>query len=302
MPNSLLYLVATLIWGSTWLAITFQFGVVPPSVSVAYRFLIAGGLLALWCKSRGLSLMPNIGQLKWVALQGILMFGLSYILVYDAERHISSGQMAVLNSSMVLMNIIGLRLAFGNPLTKQSMVGATLGMIGIVCVFWRDMANGGAAHSFAGTALGLMAALIASLGNLVAQRNRNANLPLLPTISVGMMAGGTFALGVAIVGQQALVLDTSLSYLLSLGYLAVFGSVLAFAGYLTLLGRVGAGRAGYVAVAVPIVALVFSSYFEHFAWTAERVLGICLVASGNVAMLINGSTVSARIRQLRAAV
>ncbi|MDB5888187.1 MAG: protein of unknown function transrane, partial [Rhodocyclales bacterium] len=139
LPNSLLYAVATLIGGSTWLAITFQYGIVPPSASVAYRFLLAGLVLLVWSALRGDRLRFAGRELGSVALQGVLLFGASYVFVYEAERHIASGLMAVLNSGMLFFNLVGMRLAFGQALTRQSLIGALLGLLGIVLVFWPEI-------------------------------------------------------------------------------------------------------------------------------------------------------------------
>ncbi|GAB3266832.1 DMT family transporter [Chitinimonas naiadis] len=285
MPNTLLYAIATLIWGSTWLAITFQYGQVPASASVAYRFLLAGVLMLAWCAMRGERLRLSLREAGWASLQGVLMFGISYMLVYEAERHIASGLMAVLNSSMVVINLLGMRLAFGRTIDGKSALGAGLGIVGIALVFWPELNGVRDASSWLGVGCGLAAAFLASLGNLVAQRNRNHALPLLPGIGYGMLVGGATALIFTLATGQSLVWDGRPAYLLSLLYLAGFGSVLAFAAYLTLLGRIGAARSGYVAVAVPIVALLLSALFEGFAWRIWTVTGIACAVVGNIIML-----------------
>jgi len=287
MPNALLYAIATLIWGSTWLAITFQYGSVPASASVAYRFLLAGLLLLCWCKLRGERLLLNRTELTWSALQGALMFGVSYMLVYEAEKHIASGLMAVLNSSMVVINLLGMSLVFGRRMDQKSILGAALGILGIALVFWPELTDVRTASAWLGVACGLGAALLASLGNLVAQHNRNQQIPLLPSIGYGMLVGGGIALIFTLIRNQGLVIDTRPSYLASLLYLSVFGSVLAFAAYLTLLGRIGAAKSGYIAVAVPIVALLLSGWFEGFQWRIWTVAGIACAVAGNIIMLLD---------------
>jgi drug/metabolite transporter (DMT)-like permease len=303
LPNSLLYVVATLIWGSTWLAITFQYGTVPPSASVAYRFLLAGLILLLWSVMRGDRLRFTLGELVPVALQGVLLFGASYVFVYEAERHIASGLMAVLNSGMLFFNLIGMRLAFHQPLTRQSLLGAALGLVGIVLVFWPEITTMStsvhSASNWTGIACGATAALLASLGNLVAQHNRNINVPLLPGIAYGMLIGGASTLLFTFLRDGALVFDTRPAYIASLLYLAVFGSVLAFAAYLTLMGRIGAGRAGYIAVAVPILALLLSALFEGYAWRVWTVAGIACAVIGNVVMLIDAKSINRWVEFMR---
>jgi drug/metabolite transporter (DMT)-like permease len=84
---------------------------------------------------------------------------------------------------------------------------------------------------------------------------------------------------------QHFAFDRSPQYVASLFYLALFGSVVAFVAYLTLLGRIGADRAGYAGVAIPIVALALSTLFEDLRWDAMMVGGIALCVAGNVLVL-----------------
>jgi drug/metabolite transporter (DMT)-like permease len=86
LSNLGLYAVAVLIWGSTWLVIKFQLGVVPPMVSVAWRFALAALMLLAWCALRRRPLRFGSRDHLWIALQGILMFGLNYAGVYLSEQ------------------------------------------------------------------------------------------------------------------------------------------------------------------------------------------------------------------------
>lgn len=286
LPSKFLYAAASLIWGSTWMAITFQLGTVDPAASVGYRFLLAGVLFLIWsaCRGEGCLLPPR--HLRWVALQGLLLFGISYTLTYEAERHIASGLMAVLNSSMLLFNLIGMRLVFGRRLDGKSWLGAALGGLGIVLVFWPELVTVKDASSWLGVGCGLAAALLASLGNLVAQRNHQTGVPLLAGTGWSMILGGLTALLISRAQGHPLSFDMRPAYIASLLYLAVFGSVIAFACYFTLIGRIGAGRAGYVAVAVPILALILSGFFEGFVWRIWTVTGIACAVTGNLIMLL----------------
>src|SRR2546428_5143215 len=127
-----LYMTSVLIWGSTWLAITFQFGTVPPAVSVVYRFALAGLILLAWASVKGLRLRFSPNDHLWMALQGFLLFGINYLCVYLAEAEITSGLVAVAFSLLVILNIAGSRLFFGTPLKPLTMVRAALGIGGVV--------------------------------------------------------------------------------------------------------------------------------------------------------------------------
>jgi drug/metabolite transporter (DMT)-like permease len=281
-----LYLTSVLIWGSTWLAITFQFGIVPPAVSVVYRFALAGLILFAWARVRGLRLRFSRHEHLWMALQGLLLFGGNYLCVYLAEAEITSGLVAVVFSLMVILNIVGSRIFFGTPLKPSTLFGAALGIAGIVLVFMPEMSRGiGKGNPALGIAFTLAGALTASLGNIVAYRNHGRGLPVVQMNTFGMLYGALFVAGYALVTRQPWRFDWSPHYLISLAYLAVFGSIIAFGAFLVLLGRIGADRAGYVTVAIPIVALLLSAAFEGLRWHPSLGLGILLCVAGNVAVL-----------------
>jgi drug/metabolite transporter (DMT)-like permease len=281
-----LYLTSVLIWGSTWLAITFQFGTVPPAVSVVYRFALAGLILLAWAGMKGLRLRFSLGDHLWMALQGFLLFGMNYMCVYLAETEVTSGLVAVAFSLLVVLNIVGARIFFGTPLKPSTTLGAVLGIGGLVLVFLPEISRGtGRGNPSLGITFALSGALIASLGNIVAYRNHGRGLPVIQMNTFGMLYGALFVAVFALVTRQPFLFDWSPHYLLSLAYLAVFGSILAFGAFLALLGRIGADRAGYVTVAIPIVALLLSGLFEGLRWQMSLVLGMLLCLAGNVAVL-----------------
>jgi drug/metabolite transporter (DMT)-like permease len=286
MNNLGLYLSSVLIWGSTWLAITFQLGKVPPEVSVAYRFALASLILFLWCGVRGLRLAFAWRDHLMMALQGALLFGVNYVCVYLAEGQIRSGLVAVVFSLMVFFNILGARAFFGTPVQLATIVGAVLGVGGVSLVFLPGIGSGaGRVHPALGLAYALGGVVSASLGNLLASRNQRRGLPVVQLNTFGMMYGALFVGLYALAAGRPFSFDPSPGYLLSLGYLAMFGSVLAFGAYLTLVGRIGAGRAGYTAATIPIVALLLSTFFEGLRWEASTVLGIMLCIAGNILVL-----------------
>jgi drug/metabolite transporter (DMT)-like permease len=286
MSNLGLYLAAVLIWGSTWLAITFQLGKVPPEVSVAYRFALASAILVLWSVARGVRLRFSWREHQWMALQGALLFGLNYVCVYLAEGQISSGLVAVVFSGIVFLNIFGTRAFFKTPIKPTTLLGAMLGVGGVALVFLPEIGSTGThGRPLLGLAYAIASTISASFGNLVAARNQRHGLPVIQLNTFGMMYGAAFVALYAFAAGRPFVFDGSFNYLLSLGYLAVFGSVLAFGAYLTLVGRIGADRAGYTGAAIPIVALLLSTVFEGLRWQAYTVLGITLCVAGNILVL-----------------
>lgn len=286
MNNVSLYLASVLIWGSTWLVITFQFGKVAPEVSVFYRFALATSVLLIFCLARGLSLRYSKREHFYLALQGIFNFALNYVFIYHAEQYVSSGLVALVFSAMIPINIIGSRLIFGDAITKNVFIGAALGMLGMALVFAPEMAQLTAAKNAPlGLLLALLGAASASAGNLFAVRNQRSGMPVMQTNTVGMFYGTVF-MGLLALGMgQQFNFDQSPQYAISLIYLSLFGTVLAFSAYMTLMKRIGAGRASYVAVLVPIVALLLSTFFEHFVWHFSTVIGVALCLAGNALIL-----------------
>jgi drug/metabolite transporter (DMT)-like permease len=277
-----LFAIATAIWGSTWLAIKFQLGVVAPEWSVALRFALAALLLGAWCVLTRRSLRFGARAHVFLALQGVTLFGLNYVGVYQAERYATSGLVAVLFSTIVFMNPIGSRLVFGTPLTLRTLVAAGLGVVGVALLFLpelRQARQGGAVAL--GILLGLVATAVASGGNLTAMRNQAAGIPVLTGNAWGMAYGALTAALIALATGEAWSIDWRAPYLASLVYLAVFGSVVAFAAYLTLLKEVGSASGSYVAVATPIVAMLLSTLFEDYRWTPVAAVGVVLAVAGN---------------------
>ncbi|HEX6138512.1 MAG TPA: EamA family transporter [Casimicrobiaceae bacterium] len=277
-----LFAISTLIWGSTWLGIKFQLGSVAPEVSVALRFALAALLLALWCAVQGRSLRFDRRAHAFIALQGVLLFGLNYVAVYQAERYATSGLVAVLFSTIVFMIPVGARLLFGTALTLRTLVAAALGVLGVALLFvpeLREARHGGSVAL--GVVLGLGATAIASGGNLAALRNQQAGIPVLPSTAWGMGYGALTAASIALAQGASWTIDLRAPYLASLLYLAVFGSIVAFGAYLTLLKQVGPGPASYVGVATPVVAMLVSTLFEGYRWTPLGGVGVALAVAGN---------------------
>ncbi len=293
MSTLQLFAACVAIWGSTWLAITFQLGRVAPEASVFYRFLLASLLLFAFCLARRLPLRFRPEQHAWIALQGVLMFGVSYICVYYAEEHVVSGLVAVGFSASPLLSMLGMRLFFGTPMTRAMTAGSILGIGGITLVFWPEFAHlQGDRRTAVGAAYTMAAVVLSTLGSVAAHRNHETHMPLWQNMAWGMLYGAISSLGVTLATGKSLAFEPSAPYVLSLLYLAVLGSIVAFAGYLTLIKRIGVARAGYIGVMVPIVALVISAAFEGFRWHALTWVGIAISVAGNVIVLRRRSALS----------
>lgn len=290
MMNHALYAAVVLIWGTTWIALKFQVGVVAPEVSVALRFLLAAAVLAAFCAVRRLPLRFTTRQHGRMALQGILLFSLNYIPFYWAAQWLTSGLLAVAFSSVIVFNIVLGAILLNQRIEPRVAVGAGIGLTGIALVFWPELRGADlSGETVLGVVLALAGTVAASLGMMVSGRNQKAGLPVIQTNAFGMLYGGLFTSAwITLAPGTAWAWDGRPEYALALLYLAVFGSVLAFGFYLTLLGRIGAARASYATVLFPVIALGISTVVEGYHWPPAAVAGMALVLAGNVLVLWRG--------------
>ncbi|MDP5138183.1 DMT family transporter [Rheinheimera baltica] len=286
MKNMLLYLVTVLIWGSTWFAIEFQLGEVAIEVSLAYRFILSAILMWLFCVWRRLPMRFSAKDHGFIALLALFNFALNYILIYQAQQYLTSAMTAIAFTTMLLMNIVNTRLFFGKPVAKRIYFGALMGIAGIIVLFYPDLDGLDFTNaSLIGLVLVLGSALSASLGNMASVRNSRAGLPITQVNAWGMLYGAIGLTALVLFSGTPFTFSTSPAFIISLLYLAVFGSVIAFATYFALLKGMGPEKASYTIVLFPLVAVVLSTLFEDFAWSGYTFAGFALVLLGNALVL-----------------
>jgi drug/metabolite transporter (DMT)-like permease len=289
MKNSLFYLATVLIWGTSWFAITFQLGDIDPTVSVFYRFFFAGLAVLAFCAVTGRRLRFSIFEHAYIALQGLCLFCVNYILIYWATSHISSGLVAVIFSTLVIMNIFNGALFLKRPIRRVVVLGALLGLIGITLVFWQELQLAqqllNSDEVWIALVLVLLATFSASIGNILSARNQEQNLPVLQTNGFGTLYGSIIMMLYAMSTGADFFNAWSLQYTMSMVYLTVFGTIVAFGAYLSLVGQIGADKAAYAMVLFPLVALVISTVFEGFVWTPVALFGVALILIGNAVVI-----------------
>lgn len=286
MKNFLFYLFTVLIWGSTWIGIKLQLGIVDPMVSVTYRFALAAILLLLWCWIRGMKMRFTLKEHGYMLMQGLLLFGFNYLMFYEASLYLTSGLTAVIFSTVVVMNIINGAIFLGSSVDNRVVLGGGIGLVGMGLVFGPEISGFSLeSHGVLGILLGLGATLLASLGNITSARNQKNGLPIVQTNAYGMTYGA-IAMGiVSLVCQKQFLFDPSFVYVGSLLFLVVFGSIIAFGCYLSLVGNIGADRAAYATLLFPLVALVISTIWEGYQWTPSSLAGVGLIVLGNFSII-----------------
>jgi drug/metabolite transporter (DMT)-like permease len=284
--NLILFIIPAIIWGSTWSVIKFQLGTVDPLISVVYRYLLAGIVMLGYCLITKRDLNYTWSEHAFMALQGMLLFGVNYWLVYEAEVFLTSGLVAVAFSTIVFWNS-GFGVLFLNrPINRKILVAALFGLAGTTLIFSYELASLNFSDQVVkGTFIVGLSVVFASLGNITSARNSSRSIPVIQANAFGMMYGGILMFILAFVLGRPFDFEMSVAYISSLVYLTIFGSVIAFGTYLTLISRVGADVAAYALVVIPVIAIAISVVFEGYQITYLTGGGVALIMVGNILAL-----------------
>jgi len=286
MNNFILFGITLFCWSPTWYLIKFQLGYVDPLVSVLYRFLAASIIIFIYLLIKKKNLKFSLNHHIWFLLFGICLYSLNYVFLYLSNTYLISAFPAIVFSTVVIMNILGETFYFKKKPSFKTLIGATIGMIGIIIIFNDEIFNFSLSNStHVGLFLALLGTFCASTGNMIHQRNLNNNFPLIETIAYGMLYGSLITLMITQIKGTELLFEYTFSYIASLVYLSVFGSIFAFIFYLKLLEKVGAGRAGYVGVVMPVLALLISTVFENLEWQIDLIIGLPVLIIGAVLVI-----------------
>lgn len=282
LPTWLLFLAPVLIWASTWHVILYQLAsTVPVLASVGWRFLISALLLAALARWQGTPLkLPRYAH-GYMLATGVIQYAGNYWAVYEAERFVPSGLVAVLFSLMVFMNAFVAWLLWRQPVSRRFLVASSGAVLGVALIFWPEIAATGARPQAAqGLGLSFFAVVVAVIGGFFTLVLTRRGLALVPVLAWSMGYGAAFLLLASLATGRGLHFDWSPSYVASLLYLAVFGSVVAFTLYYQLAERKGPAQAALVGVMVPVIALIVSAVFEGWQATPLAVggMGLCLAS------------------------
>ncbi|NTZ43445.1 DMT family transporter [Altererythrobacter sp. SALINAS58] len=280
------FLLTGIIWGSTWWVIKDQIDGVPPSWSVAWRFLLATPAMFLVAKFMGKSLaIGRNGQ--WLALAiGITQFCGNFNFVYRAELHLTSGIVAVMFTMLIVPNAIFGRFLLGNAVTRNFVIGSMVALSGIALLLVHEAQMSPLDGNIAlGITLAAMGILSASIANVVQANKTGRVLPMVSLLAWSMLYGtiADFALAWWTAGPPEI--PTRPSYWAGIAWLALAGSVVTFPLHYTLVRNIGAGRAAYNGIVTVIVAMLLTTLFEGYRWTPLTVLGAVLALIGLVLAL-----------------
>jgi drug/metabolite transporter (DMT)-like permease len=283
--------IVTLIWGSTWLVIRGQLGVVPASWSVTYRFLVAGVVMCGYALIRRESLRLDARGLGFAVLLGLAQFCLNFNFVYRAEMHITSGLVAVVFALMLLPNAVFGRIFLGQQLGRQLIIGMAVAMAGVTLLFVREIRIDphGPIEALTGIGFTLLAIFSASSANVMQGTQTARAYPMIPMLGVAMLLGASFDGAFAWATTGPPVIELTPAYLAATLYLGVFASAIAFPLYFGVLRVIGPAKAAYSGVLVPVIAMCLSTLFEGYRWS--------LLAGAGAALVIGGLVIALRARR-----
>lgn len=295
--NALLYGLVVLIWGTTWIAIFLQQGPVAAPVSIFWRFAVASATIMIVLLALGRLRKMMLRDHLFCMVQGCCVFCFNFWCFYTAAAYINTGLESVIFSMAVLYNAINSFIFFGQRPPARFGFAAVLGMLGIITLFWDDLlASGWSQELLLGIGLSALGTYGFSLGNMISLRHQRNGLETMTT-NAWAMTYGTLVMGaIALIRGDNFAPEWTASYMGALLYLAIFGSVIAFGAYFTLVGRIGAGKAAYSTLLFPLVALSISTVYEGYVWHVNGIAGIVLILTGNMVMFMKPETWFKRLR------
>ena len=277
---SILYFLVAAIWGSTWLAISFQSAEAPVLTSIFYRFLIATVCLGIIAVYKNKIRMLRGRDLYFSMLQGVCLYSLNYICFYNGVKYISGGMESLIFSTAIFFNSLNGRLFYRESAPKGFFISALIGTAGLILIL-SDELYLNAQDSWKGIAFCFAGTILFSLGNMIGRRQHNAKITVVRANFYSMMWGTALLALMILLSGAGFAAPATARYILPLIYLAVPGSVIAFTAYLTLVNKIGAQKASFVTVVSPLIAMALAILFEGERLTAAKGIGAILILLGN---------------------
>ncbi len=277
-----LYGIVLFGWSTSWLPLKAQIGSVDPEISILWRFTIALIICFIITKLQKLSLIFPLKVHFKMALMGFFMFSTNFTLFYYASEHVASGLLAVVWSMTSIINIFMVAIITRSKPNYFQLLASAIGLFGITLIFIPELKISKLALE--SLIMCIVGTISFCLGNLVSRSLQNENIPVMSSNSYGMLYGCFVLIIYALILDHPFRISFETSYLAGLLWLSIISTVLTFTCYLTLLGRIGAGRVGYATIVFPIFALLISTIFENYVWTPLAFVGVSLIILGNLIM------------------
>lgn len=281
------FVIITVIWGSTWIVIRDQLGVVPPSWSVTYRFLLAGIIMLGVAVAKRENLSLTREQHVFAILFGVMQFSVNFNFVYRAEHYITSGLVAVVFALLVVPNAIFARIFLGQKMQRAFIIGSVIALGGLLLLFIHEARRdpGNVTATILGVVLTFAGVLSASVANVMQASKRAEGVAMPVMLGWGMLWGTLFNSVLALVTAGPPVIDMRIGYFAGVAYLGIFASAIAFSLYFKIIREIGPAKAAYSSVIIPILAMLISTVAEGYRWSALAIAGCVIALAGLVIAL-----------------
>jgi drug/metabolite transporter (DMT)-like permease len=280
MKSRLVWLVLCLIWGSTWLFIKLGLEDLPPLTFAGIRFVIATGIVFSLIAIRRIPLPNTKRDWMLLAATGVLSFTLNYGLVFWGEQYISSGLAALLQSTLPAFGLIIAHFYLpGERMTLLKILGVLLGVFGVGVIFSNQLQVAGPKALWGCAAL-VLSAFCAAYANVLV---KTYGLNLQPSVLAGgQMLFGLIPLlliGIPLEGNPLNYRWTAIA-VLSLFYLAIVGTVVAFLLYYWLMHNMEVTKTMLIALVTPVTAVILGMLVlkEEMHW--RTLIGGAMIISG----------------------
>ena len=276
------FIIFTTIWGSTWIVIRDQLGLVPPQWSVTYRFVIAAVAMAAVARWKGHGLRLDRGGMIAALVIGVTQFCINFNSVYLAEQYITSGLVATVFALLLIPNSLLAWAFLDQKPTQRFFWAALVASLGMGLLFAHELHTnpGRGDHIAIGLGLTMVGLLGASAANVYQAGREAKRHPLFALLAWAMAIGALGDAMIAFAVAGAPVFDPRPAYWLGLVYLALAASVLCFSLYFPVVRKIGPGKAAYSSVLVPVIAMALSTAFEDYRWSLLAGLGATLALGG----------------------
>lgn len=282
------FLIVSLIWGSTWIVIRDQLADIPAQWSVCFRFLIAAAGMAALARLRGYRFAVDRRAMVFAVALGVAQFTLNFNFVYAAEAYVTSGLVALVYALLLVPNSLLSWRVFGHQVTARFVGGSMLAIAGVALLFvqeWRSAPLASAGNVTMGLGFALAGVLTASVANVMQSAQTARRVPMEVMLTYAMLIGALIDAAIAYAMHGLPSLPTRAGYWAGAVYLGIFGSVVTFPLYFRLIQQIGAGKAAYTSVLIPVIAMAISTAVESYRWTPIAAAGAALSLVGLILAL-----------------
>jgi drug/metabolite transporter (DMT)-like permease len=297
MKARIVWLILCLIWGSTWLFIKIGLTDLPPMTFAGIRFVIASLILTLLVIARRARWPRTRAEWALIAIVGVLQFALNYGLVFWGEQHISSGLAAVLQSTFPVFGLVFAHFYLPHErMTTLKVIGVLFGVFGVAVIFSNQLIIAGRMALLGSIAL-VLSAFFGSYGNVLVKAYGGKIDPMV--LAAGQMVFGfvpLLAIGIPTEGNPLHFHWTTMA-VISLMYLVVVGSVIAFALYYWLVRHMDVTKTMLIALVTPVVAVILGMIVLHEKLNWRLLAGGACIISGLALIVLRKRHKSVSIRE-----